>query len=165
MTINEYVIENDFSFLIVRSDKHGVISFLVDTEDVEKLKEHKWVISRCRNTMYDTLYKYYLTSSTDKFLLHRFLTNAPKGSVVNHINGNTLDMRKKNLSVGTYSDNNRKVKHRKWGSDVCGVSFNKNVNKWHPYIGVDGKCISLGYYESKEEAVKVRKEAEAKYGY
>ena len=167
MTLNEYVEDPDFTFLIVRSDKHGVFSFLVDTEDVETLKRYKWVIFKARNTKCDTLYKYYLISSSskEKFLLHRFLTNAPKGSVVNHINGNTFDMRKRNLSVGSYTDNNRNVKKRKLGSDVCGVTFIKNVKKWHAQIGMDGKHINLGYYQNKEDAIKARKKAEQEYGY
>ena len=165
MTINEYIKDDNFTFLIIRSKNHGVLSFLVDTEDVEKLKEHKWVINKVRDRKYNTLFKYYLISSKGKVLLHRFLVDAPKGSVVNHINGNTFDMRKKNLSIGTYTDNNKNVRHRSNISGVCGVSYNKYVNKWHAYIGKDGKPISLGYFVNKEDAVRARKEAEKKYGY
>jgi hypothetical protein len=38
-------------------------------------------------------------------------------------------------------------------------------NKWQSYIKVSTIKINLGRYDNYEEAVKVRKEAEVKYGY
>ena len=74
-------------------------------------------------------------------------------------------MRKRNLKVGTYNDNNRGVKRRRNSSGVTGVSWTKNVNRWHAYIGYQGKHISLGYFDKLDEAVAARKKAEKEYGY
>ena len=50
-------------------------------------------------------------------------------------------------------------------SGHTGVNWCKQSNKWHAQISGQGKKISLGKYDLLSEAVKVRKEAEAKYGY
>lgn len=48
-------------------------------------------------------------------------------------------------------------------SGIAGVSYYKSNNKWKSYIYNDGKVISLGYYFDKEDAIRARLEAEAKY--
>lgn len=48
-------------------------------------------------------------------------------------------------------------------SGKTGVSFNNQKCKWDAYIQKDGKKINLGGYDSFEQAVNVREEAELKY--
>ena len=48
-------------------------------------------------------------------------------------------------------------------SGYKGVGFHKQRNKWRARIMVDNKDISLGLYDTIEEAIKARKEAEIKY--
>ena len=96
--------------------------------------------------------------------LHRFIMNAPKGKVVDHINHNKLDNRKCNLRVCTQSQNTMNSSLRSDNSSgYTGVYWYKSRSKWLVRITVNGKCINLGYYDDLEEAVKVRKEAEIKY--
>jgi len=45
-------------------------------------------------------------------------------------------------------------------SGVRGVSFAKNVGKYHAYIQFKGKLINLGYYDTLEEAANIRRIAE-----
>lgn len=44
-----------------------------------------------------------------------------------------------------------------------GVSWNKGHGKWQAYIGVHGKSIKLGYFDSIDDAIKAREEAEKEY--
>ena len=44
-----------------------------------------------------------------------------------------------------------------------GVSYNKRAKKWISYIRYDNSTLHLGYFDTFEEAVKARKEAEDKY--
>ncbi len=44
-----------------------------------------------------------------------------------------------------------------------GVSWMDSRQKWKAYIGVKGKQITLGYFESKADAIAARKAAEEKY--
>ena len=48
-------------------------------------------------------------------------------------------------------------------SGVRGVCYNSTLKKWQASIGFQGKRITLGRFNTKEEAVKARKDAEEKY--
>lgn len=48
-------------------------------------------------------------------------------------------------------------------SGKTGVCWQKNSEKWSAEIGVGGKAIKLGLFESFDEAVSVRQKAELKY--
>lgn len=44
-----------------------------------------------------------------------------------------------------------------------GVTWMENRGKWRAYIGFQGKQITLGYFEEKEDAIEARLLAEEKY--
>ncbi|MCP9368333.1 hypothetical protein [Lentilactobacillus kefiri] len=44
-----------------------------------------------------------------------------------------------------------------------GTFFKKSRNKWQAQININGKCKSLGYFLTREEAIAARKTAEQKY--
>lgn len=48
-------------------------------------------------------------------------------------------------------------------SGVKGVQFMPQRGKWRAYIGFQGKQISLGYFDSFDDAVQARKAGEQKY--
>lgn len=48
-------------------------------------------------------------------------------------------------------------------SGVRGVSYNSSLKKWQASIGFQGKKTTLGRFNTKEEAIKARKDAEEKY--
>ena len=50
-------------------------------------------------------------------------------------------------------------------SGVAGVNYHKGFRKWMARIVGDGKRLSLGFFENKEDAVLARKNAELLYGY
>ena len=57
---------------------------------------------------------------------------------------------------------NRKLaKNNKSG--INGVFFRPKLNKWEAKLGISNTLISLGKFDTKEEAIKARKEAEKKY--
>ena len=83
---------------------------------------------------------------------------------VDHINGNPLDNRKKNLRICKHIDNGKNLRLKSNNtSGTPGVSFYTRVGKWSAEIKVDYQKIHLGYFNTKEEAVQVRKDAELKY--
>ena len=99
-----------------------------------------------------------------RVFLHNLLMNPSKEQVVDHINGNPLDNRRCNLRLCSFSDNlkNKKTyKNNRLG--VRGVSYNKQEGKYVARIQVDKKPIFLGYFDTIDEASKIRKEAEIKY--
>jgi hypothetical protein len=98
--------------------------------------------------------------------LHRFITNAPKGLVVDHINHLTTDNRKSNLRLITQAQNiqnksGARIDNK--SSGIRGVTRNKSTGKWEAHLFTNGKRKYLGLYEDLKEAERVVKSARAKY--
>jgi len=70
---------------------------LVDDKDFEWLSQWKWSIFSIgyagRTEVYKTIY------------MHRVIANAPKGFVIDHLNGNIRDNRRCNLRICTHAEN------------------------------------------------------------
>lgn len=120
---------------------------IIDADDVERVAEHKW-------------HNGYVMSMPGPGTLHRFVMNAKRGQIIDHINRNPLDNRKANLRVATRSINvhNSKI-HVTNRSGVKGVYYHKASGGWEAFIGVDGKRIRK-LFKSKEDAINFRKELE-----
>lgn len=86
-------------------------------------------------------------------MLHRMIIKPPKGMVVDHINGNPSDCRKKNLRTGSQKQNSyntRLAKNNKTG--FKGVSWDKQRKKYAACICVNRRTIHLGRFNTKVEA-------------
>ena len=89
----------------------------------------------------------------------------PKNDI-DHINGNRTDNRICNLRDVTRSENMKNAKMRSDNtSGYMGISWFKARKKWHPQIKHNGKLIHLGFFDSLDEAIAARKDAEVRYGY
>ena len=124
-------------------------SFWIDTEDLEKIKPYYFSLHG------DDGY-FSAVIKGKRVYLHRFIMNAPKGMVVDHINHLREDNRKCNLRVCTKSQNNRNLSCK-------GYYFNKKYGKWQAYITLNGKRKSLGTFEKEVDAKEARKIAEKEY--
>ena len=89
----------------------------------------------------------------------------PSGHV-DHINGDRLDNRIVNLRIVTRQENQRNTRlPRSNTSGIIGVYWCKHKRKWRAAIGCDGRTVCLGRFNSKEEAIAARREAEVSYGF
>lgn len=91
------------------------------------------------------------------FLAHQlawlFIHGKWPNSVIDHINNNRKDNRIINLREATLNGNATNSKTRKDNtSGMKGVSFHKRIKKWQAQISCKRKYISLGYYDTPEEA-------------
>lgn len=83
---------------------------------------------------------------------------APKGYVIDHINGNKLDNRRSNLRFVTHQQNtfNSKPKTNVSGrlcrSRFKGVTWRGDRHKWRSCITIDRKRHYIGLYDTEEEA-------------
>ena len=138
---------------------------LISDCDAEKVKSHNWYIK----TGWRKGQEVYFACTTPRpnrkcLILHRFIVDCPKGMVVDHINGNTLDNRRENLRICTPAENTRNYRKPKTNtSGFKGVSWINRFGKWHSAISVNGKNKSLGYFDTPEEAYKAYCEASKKY--
>lgn len=121
---------------------------LIDTEDVDRIKEHKWCVNTCNNG--------YLLVTSKRIVLSRLLMGFPKDEV-DHINLNSLDNRKQNLRIVTHQQNQiNQPLQRNNTSGASGVSFYPPRNKFRARIKIAQNDIHLGYYLTFEEAVQAR---------
>ena len=151
---NKIIVYEDYAELIVEKRDGTIFKIIIDNEDVDKVKQHKW---RSNGNKY--------FKNPKGLYLHRFIMNCnDKNMTVDHIDGNPLNCLKSNLRICTEKENSMNHKIQSNNTSGCsGVTFRKDTNKWTVSIQVGYKVYRLGCYNSKEEAIRVRKEAEIKY--
>lgn len=129
--------------------------FYFDLEDYDLIKDYCWYLSA---------QNYIVCRRKTNTLLHRLIMNAQPGEEVDHINHNTVDNRKENLRICSSSQNKMNKGPSKIStSGIRGVYWYSNQQKWSAELVYNGQKIFLGLFDSKEEAARVRKEAEKIY--
>ena len=93
------------------------------------------------------------TSSVHQLIAMTFLNHTPcrYKLVVNHINLNKLDNSVSNLEIITNRENSN-MKHIFSKSKYIGVSNNSNGKRWVSHILYNSKRISLGVFDTEQEA-------------
>lgn len=125
---------------------------LVDADDYEAISRHKW---HCLAIGYAAR-SVFSGSRRAMVYMHRQITGASDGQIVDHINGNTLDNRKENLRIVDKSQNNRnKICPTKSRSGYRGV-IQTPEGRWKAYSKHEGKFKHLGHHDSPESAALAR---------
>lgn len=154
---NEIILHEEFAEIILRDRQQNEVGrSSVSLDKVNKIKDYKWYLSN----------NGYVGSRTNgkPELLHRVIMNASKDQMVDHIDRNRSNNLTTNLRIVNQSQNsmNSSISKRNT-SGVTGVWYCKLRNNWVAEIFVNGKKYSLGRSKEKEEAIKLRKEAEENY--
>lgn len=84
--------------------------------------------------------------------MHRFITDAPEGMDVDHLNNDGLDNRRQNLRVCTRSQNIQRQVSTTGESDYRGVS--RSHGRWRAEICVQGTRYHLGMFDSERKAAE-----------
>lgn len=109
---------------------------LVDDADYEWLMQWKWCANLAKRKTGGYAMRSQWSPITKKrscTLMHRQILNAPKGARVDHINRNSLDNRRENLRIVTYSiDTANRSKYKNNKSGYKGVSLQNG--KWRMTI-------------------------------
>jgi len=142
-----YIVNDEVTTMI---DSKGN-TFLIDTNQLERVLVCNWYVGN----------KGYVRTASRKYnrmFLHRFLLGTSEQ--VDHINRIKTDNRLCNLRTCTSQENNRNRVYKNTQSGVQGVCVIKKNGKtrYRARVCVDGKRISLGYFDSLEEAERVYKE-------
>ena len=129
--------------------------FYFDLEDYDKIKDYCW---------YEKDDGAIVCKSKDIIYMHRLVMNAPNNLQIDHIYHNRNDNRKSKLRIAHNTQNtvNRGMQSNNT-SGIIGVSWNKQLKKWHAYISIYNKRINLGYFDNIDNAIIARKQAEDKY--
>lgn len=120
---------------------------IVDSGDYDKPAKYKWRILDGPNTSYAVTWH-----EGKHIFMHRLITGAPKGLVVDH---NGLNNTRKNLRVCTVKQNLYNRKARKGGtSKYKGVSWHTVAGKFCAMISHEGKRYYLGLFTDEKEAAR-----------
>lgn len=159
---NTYEIRGRVTAIIINSRKYGRQETLISTDTFERIMEfpNSWYVkwSKCTNSFYVQANMVRENGKKSMVFLHRWITNAPNGMVVDHINHNTLDNTVDNLRVVTHLENarNRKGAQRNnKTSGIRGVSWHKKTKKWRVQISFNGRRITKGYFNELFAAERV----------
>lgn len=84
--------------------------------------------------------------------LHRFIINAKKGEIVDHIDRNKLNNKRENLRIVSYSLNsyNKEIKN----INGRGIYFDKSGNRYRACISLNNKTLKLGSFKNINDAKK-----------
>ena len=130
---------------------------LVSPDDSALLERNKWSVSKQTNR----IKPYYSVGRTSKIdgkkkrvLLSRAVLCPASGEMVDHINHNTFDNRRKNLRVCTATENacNRSANT---GQRFKGVIATRH-GKFQAEAKIFGERVYLGVFETAQEAAEAR---------
>ena len=102
--------------------------------------------------------------------LHRILTGAKTHQQVDHINGDSLDNRRRNLRLCSHGQNRmNSLRYSSNTSGFKGVSFRKDTGMWDCRLTVKGRQIIGGCFKTAELAAhaydRLSKKYHGKFGY
>lgn len=139
--------------LLITNRRGETFSVLYSKRDQTIIDNYNWVV--CKKVKYNrvcTAKK--INGKWSSIPLSRTIMNPPDNMVVDHINHNTLDNRRRNLRVITSQQNiwnSRSL--RKSFSRYKGVGKNQNNPlKFISIITINGKPIHIGSYPTEEVA-------------
>ena len=123
---------------------------IVDDRDYDWLLSYKWQVNEAGNNKYARRTLPRRDGKQYSVFMHRMIMAVCPGVMVDHINRNGLDNRRRNLRIVTPSQSGANARPRRKG--YKGIS--KSYNRWQARIRKDGKAIILGTYDNPEEAAR-----------
>lgn len=139
---------------------------LVDSADAPMVREFTWHV-KTKSSQPDKVYAQTTFRTRDgekrSIVLHRLIADVAPGKLVDHVSGDTLDCRRKNLRITSARGNATNITHsanqRRGG--YKGVSYNKNAGKWEAHIAAGAvresgrkSKIHLGLFDDPKKAAK-----------
>jgi hypothetical protein len=122
-------------------------SSVIDSESWELVSLFPWWAINSSGRLYAISYQ------RPAILMHRLLLDCPDDLFVDHKNGDGLDNRMQNLRICTHAENMRNRKRcSNCSSRFKGVHWDSHEKKWRAKIGLDGRYVRLGRFNSETQA-------------
>lgn len=126
---------------------------MLSNEDYEWIKDLKfWPSVQPNGRVY-----FQLADMKNRQYLHRMISGANKGQIVDHINNNPLDNRRENLRIVTKAQNARNCRMRHDNTSGYRGVFHRNDGRkkcWTARVQFDNRLHLLGSFYSKAEAAE-----------
>lgn len=162
IVISERLAENEFRDLGngITEMTVGNLKVVLNSEDVEKVKQFRWQ-PMYRNGKLATIATLVYNGGKAKMLvLSSFILSlqgkkVDKSTLVVYKNKNRLDFRRENLDVVPRENNSGMLS----STGHKGIAYVKHEKKYVAYVCINGVNTTLGYFDSLDEAMRVRNEA------
>ena len=124
---------------------------IVDPENFEALNKYKWCVTRNVHTSYACR-----GEKGKLILMHRQIMQTPAGMVVDHIDGNGLDNRVRNMRNCTRGANCCNTRTEYGHTGFRGVRYHQHLGKYRATVMYKGKKHVVGEFDDAVEAAKAR---------
>jgi hypothetical protein len=139
----------DFMAVHVPLSNTGVTA-KIEYRDAASVFEYGWSLERRKHTAY-AVAAVRSGGKTRNIYLHRYIMEADKGDLIDHINNDGLDCRRQNLRFSNKSIN---ALNKPRGEKFIGVK--RSGSGWAAYFGTHGKQQHIGTFSTAEQAATER---------
>jgi len=137
---------------------------IVDAADFDWLNQWVWGANKSPHGWFYATRRIWRGAGKKQTIIqmHNLILGIARGG--DHESGNTLDNRRLNLRKASKRQQaiNQQVRSDNT-SGVTGVSYDKRKGKWRAYVSVRKRPRSMGYYDTRDEAIAARRRGEVKY--
>src|SRR5690606_3942325 len=133
----------------LRSRKYPGMSAVIDEADAPLVREHDWHVLRDHNTWYAYRYIRREDGRLSRQAMHRLIMSPPEDMVVDHIDHDGLNNRRKNLRVCTHQQNSQNMKV---DCPNRGIHFSKPTEVYRVFV----ERVHCGNYKDLVTAQLVR---------
>jgi hypothetical protein len=134
----------------------GLIA-VIDDADAEMVAGYDWYAFKSRDKFYAVA-----GAGRNRIFLHKHIMGAGPGEQIDHTDNQSLNCRRLNLRPATHQQNawNMKpLKREGRATPYKGVSLDRTHGRYKAQIMHDGRRISLGYFNTAEDAARAYNEA------
>lgn len=149
---NDYEVRGDTVAIFIRCQGE-TLATLIDADDFDLADSFPNTWYGQRNPNNRVYVRGYVKAKRHD--LHNYICPPAEGEEVDHVNLDTLDNRRANLRSATRSANNLnrdRARSDSVHSSHRGVFWHNASARWCARVTVNGKTISLGYFDKEAEA-------------
>lgn len=127
---------------------------LVDDLDYEVLKRWTWHAKKDKSGKIYVQHTTHVGGTPVALKMHRFLMECPRGKVIDHINGDSLDNRRENLRIVSVRENNFNIRRVAGATGLRGVSYNRSSKMYEANVSKDSVKYYLGMFDNAYDAAR-----------
>jgi len=127
---------------------HSPLQAIVDDEDFDRVAAFRWYVEKDAGRVYARA-----VIGGKVVRMHRFLTTAQPGQLVDHRDGDGLNNTRENLRPCTHSQNSaNRRKRSSTRSRYKGIRWHKRDQRWQAVIYARGHSHHLGNFATERAA-------------